>query len=61
VKRPEIGSVVDFPLGVTGAVESGIGGDGDEGVERRIKFFDAIEAVVGKFNRRDFAVANFPA
>src|SRR5208282_5952656 len=58
VQRSEIGSVVDFPLGVTSSVESGFGRDGDEGVERRVELFDAREAIVGEFDRRDGAVEN---
>ncbi len=61
VKRAKIGSVVNFPLGVTGALQGGFGGDRNVGVEYWVELGDAIEAVVRKFNRRNFSVANFQA
>jgi len=40
-------------LSETGSVESGFGGDRDEGVERRVELFDAIEAIVSELDGRD--------
>ncbi len=61
VQRAEMLSVVDFPLGVTGAVKSGFGGDRNVSVERWIELLDARQAVVSEFNRRDIAIAEFQA
>jgi len=59
VQRAEIVSAIDFAFGQAGSLESGLGGDGDEGIELRVELFDAIEAFVGELDGRDGAVANF--
>jgi hypothetical protein len=41
VKGAEVSSTENFALGETSSVESGIGSDGDEGVERWVELFDA--------------------
>ena len=61
MQRSEVLAVVDFPLSLTGAFESGFGGDRDVGVERRVELFNAGKAVVGQFDGRDFAIAKFQA
>jgi len=59
VERAAPFSAENFLLGTPGLVESGIGRDRDEGVERWVELVDAREAIAGKFNGRDGAVANF--
>ena len=61
MKRSQISSSEDFALGETSSLESGFGGDGDEGVERWVELLDAIEAIVSQFDGRDGAAANFLA
>ena len=48
-------------LGAPRLVESGVGRDRDEGVERWVELVDARQAIAGEFNGRDGAVANLPA
>jgi len=61
VERASPFSARYFLFGAPGLVESGIGRDGNESVERWIELVDARQAIAGEFNGRDCAVANFLA
>ena len=61
MKGAEVSSTENFALGETSSVESGIGSDGDEGVERWVELFDARQTIVSQFDGRDGAAANFLA
>src|SRR5208282_637850 len=58
VKWSEMGAVVDLPLRLAGAVEGGVGGDGDVCAQPWVELFDARQAIVGEFDGREFAVAD---
>ncbi len=58
VQWPTIVSCCDFGFGPARLIQRGVGGDGDEGIEDRIKPLNTVETFASQFERRQAAILN---